>query len=308
METAGLHQLRFYPRIVPETVTTKYLDETTKHLFGLPLSSFTKLPSHTHNKRKYRNAYSYENKIILLEGDFTKRYTLTIEINGGAFDHACINIAKISSIIEQDYIVLALHAKIDTDITKFKQLFQCYQLDSVSSSKSKRSDRQSTTRTITFGKAPAEYSIYEAGLFHPELGNKNLARHEVRFTGDNARQFFQQWRKNSENLATLIKGYIAGHFHVVFKDHTSTDSNISRRPPLPVWEKWLGTAAPRHFDRVEPTPPRIENQIKSYTTKLLQIKITLGEHVYSDILGRVEDLYQNQNDPEPHEVQMELPL
>jgi hypothetical protein len=233
---------------------------------------------------------------------------LTIEINGGAFDHACINVDKISRIIEQHYNVSAIHAKIDTDITKFKQLFQCYQLDSVASSKAKRSDRQSETRTITFGKAPAEYSIYEAGLYHLDLNNKSLTRHEIRFTGENARQFFYQWRQDTDNLATFIKGYIAGHFKVVFKDHTSPDSNISRRPPLPIWEKWIGTAAPRHFDRVEPTPPRIENQIKSYTAKLLQLKITLGELVYSDILGKVEDRYRNQNDPVPQEVQMKLPL
>lgn len=309
METAGLHQLRFYPKdspyIAPDgiTVDPDYLDAITKELFAIPLANFTKLSNVTVNKRKYRQGYTFENKINLLCGDYTKRFPLTIEINGGAFDHACINVDKISRIIEQSYTVTAIHAKIDTDTTPFKRLFQAYQLDAVTSASLKRSDRQSSTRTVAFGKDP-EYSIYEAGLYHPELQNKNLARHELKFTGDNARQFFKLWRQDPDNLDSLIKGFISGHFKVVFRDHTSTDSNNSRRPTLPIWEKWLATVSPRHFDRVEPTPPRLENQIKSYTTKLLQLKIELGEDNYTQILGRVDDLYQQHTNLEPQEVQL----
>lgn len=302
METAGLHQLRFYPSTPPEYIDEHYLDTTTQRLFALPLSSFTKLTNVTINKRKYRKGFTFENKIMLLVGDFTKRYPLTIEINGGAFDHLCINVDKIGRIIEQDYTVSAIHAKIDTDTTPFKRLFKAYQEDAVTAASLKRSDRQSTTRTITFGKDP-EYSIYEAGLYHPELQNKNLARHEVRFTGDHARQFFKLWRKDPDNLASLIKSIIVGHFKIVFKDYTATDSNNSRRPLLPIWEKWLSTATPRKFDRVEPTPPRIENQIKTYTTKLLQLKIELGEQNYDNILQRVSDLYRTPAISDFQEVQ-----
>lgn len=304
MDTAGLHQLRFYPREVPEEITPGFLDETTRHLFGLPLSSFTRLENMTVNKRKYREGYSYENKIILLCGDYTKRRPLSIEINGSAYDHACINVDKISRIIEQDYIVSAIHAKIDTTETKFSQLFKAYQLDSVTAACLLRSDRQSTSKTIMFGKDP-QYAIYEAGKYHSALGNKNLVRHELRFTGDQARQFFGLWRQDPENLATLIKSLIAGHFKVAFLDYTSTDSNRSRRDKLPLWEKWLATAAPRKFDRVEPTPARVDNQLKTWTTKLLQLRIELGEEAYQRILKRVDNQFSEQTEP-PIETQLEL--
>ena len=307
METAGLHQLRFYPVEAPTTVDTEYLDNTTRELFGLPLSNFTKLENMILNKRKYRTGYTYENKIILLVGDFTKRHPITIEINGGAFDHACINVDKISRIIEKEYTISAIHAKIDTDTTNFSQLFKAYQLDSVTSDSLKRSDRQSKTRTITFGKDP-EYSIYEAGLYHPELQNKNIARHEVKFAGNNAQQFFTLWRRDPDNLATLIKSFIVGAFNVSFKDFTSTDSNLSRRDELPIWESWLLSVAPMHFDRVAPTPPRIENQLKTWTTKILQLRINLGDDNFLKILTNVDKLYKHTSEPTLQEVQLDLPL
>lgn len=304
MDTAGLHQLRFYPRNAPEEITPGYLDETTRQLFGLPLSNFTKLENVTVNKRKYRQGYSYENKIILLCGDYTKRRPLSIEINGGAFDHACVNVDKISRIIETGYIVSALHAKIDTTETKFSQLFKAYQLDSVTAACLLRSDRQSTSKTIMFGKDP-QYTIYEAGKYHSALGNKNLVRHELRLTGDQARQFFSLWREDPDNLATLIKSLIAGQFKVQFLDYTSTDSNRSRRAKLPIWERWLASAAPRRFDRVQPLPARIDNQLKTWTTKLLQLRIELGEETYKRILNRVDNQFSEEATPQI-ETQLEL--
>lgn len=304
MDAAGLHQLRFYPRECPYDVDVNYLEAATKALFGLPLSSFTHLNNHTHNKRKYRQGFTFENKIILLVGDFTKRYPLTIEINGGAFDHLCLNVDKIAKIIERDYVVTGIHAKIDTDEIPFRQLFRAYQLDSVTAACIKRSDRQSNSRTISFGKDP-EYSIYEAGLLHPELCNKSIVRHELRFRGDQAQQFFRTWRQDPENLASLVKGYITGHFQVRFRDHTATDSNVSRRATLPTWEKWLATAAPRHFDRVTPTKPQLANQIRTYSAKLFKLRVDLGEQIYADILANVEDLLRIPPG-DPQEVQPEL--
>lgn len=307
METAGLHQLRFYPRECPYEVDVNYLDATTKALFGMPLSSFTHLSSYTHNKRKYKKGYTFENKIILLVGDYTKRYPLAIEINGGAFDHLSINMDKISRLIEQDYIVSAIHAKIDTDTTPFKQLFQAYQLDAVTAASVKRSDRQSSSRTIIFGADPA-YTIYEAGRLHPELNNTKIVRHEIRFTGEQARQFFTAWRQDLDNLAKLIKAYIAGHFQVRFRDYTASDTNNSRRPILPLWERWMTSAVPRRFDLVTPTKPQLANQIKTYTAKLLKLKIELGEQVFAEILGNVEELYRQPITSDSQEVQLDLSL
>ncbi|GAW65930.1 hypothetical protein GPEL0_01f1051 [Geoanaerobacter pelophilus] len=280
------------------------INTITKKLFNLPLSEFVHLKDRTSNKRKYRDAWSFNEQIIILANDYTKRKNISIEINGSAFDHVCINVEKVCKLIEQDFIVSALDAKIDTLETPFKQLFKCYQHDAVTASTLKRSDRQSKTKTITFGSSP-EYQIYQAGLYHEHIKDPNLTRHELKFQGKQAQEFFNQWRRDPENLEQLIKSFIIGQFNVQFKQLTD-DSNVGRRPVLPMWQAWTSTAAPRRFDRVTPTKPQVANQQKNLEARLLRSRLEIGEGAYQDALESVAQAYYLDRHPNERSPEHQL--
>jgi hypothetical protein len=309
MNTAGLHHLRFYPREPLLFDTDGNIHECTingivKRLFGLSLSDFVHMADKTAHKRKYRNAYSFNEQIIVFANDFTKRKSLSIEINGSGFDHACINVDKVCSIIEKDFIVSAIHGKIDTTETPFKELFKCYQHDAVTSKTVKGSDRQSKTRTMIFGSGP-KYEIYEAGLYHPNLAKKDLCRHELKFEATQARQFFSEWRKAPDNLEQLIKSYIVGQFGTQFKQ-LSGDSNVGRRPVLPIWKAWTSTATPRRFDRVIPTKPQVANQQRSLEARMLKSLLEIGEEAYLCACANVEKAYHLHRHPEEQSPERQL--
>jgi len=311
MNTAGLHHLRFQPKEPPfldinGMIHPSSINVIVKRLFNLTLDDFVHMPDKTAHKRKYRNAYSFNEQVIVFADDFTKRKSISIEINGSGFDHATINIEKVCSIIESDFIVTALHGKIDTTETPFRQLFKCYQHDAVTANTVKGSDRQSKTRTMIFGAGP-KYEIYEAGLYHSHITNKDLCRHELKFEGTQARQFFAEWRKAPENLEQLIKSYINGQFGVSFKQ-LSTDSNVGRRPVLPLWKTWTSSATPRRFDRVTPTKPQVANQQKSLEARMLKSRMEIGEEAYEQAKANVDQAYYLDRYPEERSPEHQLCL
>ena len=311
MNTAGLHHLRFYPKEPPlldidGRIHESSINTIVKRLFNLTLSDFVHMQDKTAHKRKYRNAYSFNEQIIIFANDYTKRKSLSIEINGTGFDHATINIEKVCSIVESDFIVTDIHGKIDTTETPFKQLFKCYQHDAVTSNTVKGSDRQSKSRTMIFGSGP-KYEIYEAGLYHPHISNQNLCRHELKLEGVHARQFFQEWRSDPQNLEQLIKSYIVGQFGIQFKQ-VSEDSNVGRRPVLPIWKTWTSTATPRRFDRVTPTKPQVANQQKALEARMLKSRLEIGEQAYLDALANVETAYFRNRHPEEQSPEVQLSL
>lgn len=314
MNTAGLHHLRFHPKDQPlldiqGMIHESYISSIVKRLFNLTLADFVHLKDRTANKRKYRNAYSFNEQIVVLANDYTKRKSISIEINGSGFDHGCINVEKVCSIVETDFIVTAIHGKIDTTDTPFKQLFKCYQHGAITANTVKGSDRQSKTRTMIFGSGPKKYEIYEAGLYHPHINNRNLCRHELKFEADSARQFFAEWRQAPQNLEQLIKAYIIGQFGLQFKQ-VSDDSNVGRRPVLPAWKAWISTATPRRFDRVTPTKPQTANQQKNLEARMLKTRLEIGDEAYINALANVDKTYHlNRNsDQRSPEHQLELDL
>jgi hypothetical protein len=309
MNAAGLHHLRFYPAEEPlldinGMIHEAYINSVVKRLFNLTLADFVHLKDRTAHKRKYRNAYSFNEQILVFANDFTKRKSISIEINGSGFDHACINVEKVCSIVEADFVVTAIHAKIDTIATPFKQLFKSYQFDAVTANTVKSSDRQSKSRTMIFGAGP-KYEIYEAGLYHPHINNRNLCRHELKFEADHARQFFSAWRSDPASLEQLIKGYIVGQFGIQFKQ-VSEDSNVGRRPVLPIWKAWISTATPMRFDRVTPTKPQAANQQKSLEARLLKSRLEMGEQAYQDALANTDKAYYLNRHPEEQSPELQL--
>jgi hypothetical protein len=312
MNTAGLHHLRFHPKEPPMLdidgmIHEAYINSIVKRLFGLTLSNFVHLNDRTAHKRKYRNAYSFNEQILVFANDYTKRKSISIEINGSGFDHACINVEKVCSLVQSDFVVTAIHAKIDTTETPFKHLFKCYQHDAITSNTVKGSDRQSRTRTLIFGAPPKKYEIYEAGLYHEHIKDPNLCRHELKLETEAARQFFEEWRKEPQSLEQLIKSYITGQFGVRFK-RVSEDSNVGRRPALPMWTAWIGTATPRKFDRVTPSKPQVANQQKTLEARLLKTRLEIGEQAYHDALANVEMAYYLNRHPEEKSPEQQLAL
>lgn len=310
MNEVGLHQLRFYPREAPlldihGMVHESSIKSIAKKLFNLELSQFTHLKNRTSHKRKYRDAWSFNEQIIIFSNDYTKRKNVSIEINGSAFDNACINVDKICKIIEEEYEVSGLHAKIDTLETPFKTLYRCYQHEAVTANTVKGSDRSSKTKTLVFGADPKKYEIYEAGLYHAHINNPNLCRHELKLEGAHARQFFAEWRKAPEELEQLIKSYIAGQFGVKFKK-LSSDSNVGRRPALPMWELWLSSSKPKRFDRVAPRKPQVANQRVALEARMLKTRLEIGEAEWEMALANADLAYHLDRHPDEKSPERQL--
>ncbi|QWV93863.1 hypothetical protein KP004_01320 [Geomonas oryzisoli] len=310
MNEVGLHQLRFYPREAPlldihGMVHESSIKSIAKQLFNLELSQFTHLKNRTSHKRKYRDAWSFNEQIIIFANDFTKRKNISIEINGSAFDHACINVEKVCKIIAEEYVVGALHAKIDTLETSFKTLYRCYQHEAVTAKTMKGSDRSSKTKTLVFGADPKKYEIYEAGLYHPHISNPNLCRHELKLEREYARMFFDEWRKAPEELEHLIKSYIAGQFGVKFKK-LSSDSNVGRRLTLPMWDSWLSSSKPKRFDRVAPRKPQVANQRVALEARMLKTRLEIGEAEWERALANADLAFHLDRHPDEKSTERQL--
>ena len=159
---------------------------------------------------------------------------------------------------------------------------------------------------MIFGSGP-KYEIYEAGLYHGHITNKDLCRHELKFEGDQARQFFEEWRREPDNLEQLIKSYIVGQFGIQFKQ-MSEDSNVGRRPVLRLWKTWTSTATPRRFDRVTPTKPQVVNQQKSLEARMLKSRMEIGEQAYHDALANTDKAYYLNKHPEQRSPECQLDL
>ncbi|SJZ42553.1 hypothetical protein SAMN02745119_00590 [Trichlorobacter thiogenes] len=311
MNIAGLHQLRFYPNNDNKSITETDINTMTVELFSLNLDNFVKLKNQTSAKRHYEYAFNFKNMIIVFWNPLAKYYQCSIEINGSAFDHACINVEKICELINDKYTVSDIHAKIDTDELSFLQLWKCYQAELVTAKTVQSAPFKSkdSIRTINFGSSP-QLSLYEAGKFH-NLSLSKIVRAEIKYSGRHARQFFQEWRKDRANLEKLIKSYIAGQFDIKFRDPKSTDSNKSRKAILPQWKKWLKESEPRLLDKVIPQKPMRANQIKKLVDIMFKRKVEFEENEYNAIIELVEKKYSESkviNIEENQEEQLLLPL
>lgn len=305
MNHVGLHQLRFYPKEAPPLndngdVCEKYLAALTLRLFSIPFSEFKAAYKVTVGKRKFKTGYAFrDTHILILCNQFFKLYPLSIEINGSAFDHDCLNVEKICQIIDAEFTVSAIHAKIDTVDTPFKTLWKSLKEEAFTKDKPLSvATIEGKAKSIIFGKSPS-YEIYEAGRYHEHLENKGVCRHEVKFTGRDARHFFENWLADPENLEELIKGYIKDQFGISFKITTSKDTNMSRRPELPCWRKWIAAAVPQHFDRVTPIPAVIRVQKQKLADTIYKKLSEWGTTEIQDVIERVYARHQYKKQSEP---------
>lgn len=318
-ESSSLHQLRFYPkapfvlesspppasddseeatylRMAYEAAAYKALNPITQELFGLSLSDFVTVRQTTIGQRKVANGFSYQDKILLLISRYKTEMRLSIEINGSAFDTMQLDWENLYSCIDAGYIVTDIHAKIDTLATPFRELWHCWKHESVTSSCRKKTDFDSTTKTMIFGSDSRIYQIYQAGWLHC-LPYLDTVRHEVQLSKEYARQFWELFRLDSDDLGALVKSTITGTFKVKFRKNVN-DDNRARRPLLSSWKEWLADTSPSYL-RHQLKPTQVSNSVQRVIKYLLRARNTFDQQQYDYVLGQVELLHMQSHPSEP---------
>jgi hypothetical protein len=211
---------------------------------------------------------------------------LNIEINGSAFDELSLDWNQLYSTVDAGYTVTDIHAKLDTTSIPFNTIWACYKFDSYTADVRQHSEFQSRARSIYFGAGDKIYAVYEAGKFHG-MDNPAVVRHELQLHGTFARQFWEWFLLDPENLGAQIKSHVVGTFAVQFRKITN-DSNIARRPVLTAWRRWLEDQSPSYLKhQIKPVM-----QLKDYrrtVAYLLKARRALPEPVYLQALQEVED-------------------
>lgn len=299
IESSSLHQLRFYPQhpYQADISTTagrqryeSWLHDVTMELFGIPLVDFTPVQKTTIANRKVHDGYSYQDKILLILSHYQGNVRLSIELNGSAFDELNLEWDQLYSTVDAGYTVTDIHAKLDTTSIPFRKLWDCYKNDSVTADVRQHSEFKQKARSIYFGSGEKVYSIYEAGKFHG-MDNPAVVRHELQLSRSFARQFWDAFYCDQENLGALIKSHIVGTFAVQFRKITN-DSNVARRPVLTSWKKWLDDQAPSYLKH-QIKPVMMEKDVKRTVAYLLKARRSLSEPVYLQVLQEVENIHLN---------------
>lgn len=301
INTAQLHTLRCYPNNLEldsygldqypsdndqhQDVVRYNLDQITTRLFNLPLSEFTTANKTTIAKRKINSGYHYQGKILLLLSYYQGSPRLSIEVNGSAFDSLQIDWTHTFAQIDQDYTVTEIHSFIDTDQLPFSQLWKSFRDSSVTSASKRRCDYEGNAKSIYFGSGDKVATIYESGKYH-DLENHDIIRTEIRYKGTFARQFWDDFYADQDNLASLVKANLAGTFEIKFRKITK-DANVCRRPVLPVWEQFLADTTPCYLKH-QPKPSRIDNSFTRTVAYLKKYAQSVDAATYRAMLKQVD--------------------
>ncbi|NJD38767.1 MAG: replication initiation factor domain-containing protein [Geobacter sp.] len=267
METSQLHTLRFYPKDLNRILNPRYshiaaptleeyLTKTTANLFQIPLSDFAPVEKTTIAKRRIQSGYTYRNMLLIGISYFKGEPRVNFEVNGSAFDHLQLDLDQLFAAVSSGFVITEIHAALDTTAVPFAQLWKCFRNSSVTSNAKRRCDYESTSKTLYFGCNDKVLCVYESGLYH-DLQERDTVRFELRYTGEQARYFWEHFRADEADLSALIKGHVKSTFDVNFRRITK-DPNVSRRPTLPVWERFLADSK-ETYKRYSTKPSQVKN-------------------------------------------------